>query len=100
MPASFGRCSQSRTPGSFVAMVPNGPRFSSGRFGFGSKVSIWLGPPVIQRRMTLLPLEAADFAMARCCNSAGSDSPATPASPAFRTLRRVASVNPSRIVGA
>ena len=43
-----------RTPGSCVWMTPNGPRFSSGRSGLGSQVSIWLGPPAIHSRMTLL----------------------------------------------
>ena len=36
-------------------MTPNGPRFSSGRSGLGSQVSMWLGPPAIHSRMTLLP---------------------------------------------
>ena len=52
--ACFGRCSQSKTPGSLVGMTPNGPRFWSGRSGLGSQVSMWLGPPAIQSRMTAL----------------------------------------------
>ena len=38
--AILGRCSQKSTPGSFVRMTPNGPRFSGGRSGFGSQVSM------------------------------------------------------------
>src|SRR5262249_18651171 len=33
--ACFGMCSQNWTPGSLVEMTPNGPRFWSGRPGFG-----------------------------------------------------------------
>jgi len=37
--AIFRKSSHNRTPGIRVGMVPNGPRYSSGAFGFGSKVS-------------------------------------------------------------
>ena len=50
----LGQVLASETPGSLVGMTPNGPRFWSGRSGFGSKVSMWLGPPAIQSRMTAL----------------------------------------------
>ena len=33
-------------------MVAYGPRISAGASGFGSHVSIWLGPPESQNRMT------------------------------------------------
>ena len=52
--ACFGRYSHSRTPGRAVAIVPNGPRISRGASGLGSHVSMWLGPPVIHNRITLL----------------------------------------------
>lgn len=56
--ACFGRCSQMIVPGSFVCVTPNGPRFMYGRSGFGSQVSMWLGPPAIHSRITLLPVFA------------------------------------------
>ena len=40
------------TPGSLVGITPKGPRFWSGRSGLGSQVSMWLGPPAIQSRIT------------------------------------------------
>ena len=36
--------------------MPNGPRTSAGAAGFGSQVSMWLGPPPIQYRMTAVSL--------------------------------------------
>src|SRR5438876_7241515 len=39
-------------PETFVGMALNSPRISWGASGLGSNVSIWLGPPPIQRRMT------------------------------------------------
>ena len=79
--ACFGRCSQMRTPGSLVGMTPNGPRFSSGRSGLGSQVSMWLGPPAIQSRMTLLlpPIgRPASDARARLPEQAGQAQPGQP----------------------
>ena len=40
-----GRCSQTRIPGTLVAIEPNAPRTSAGACGFRSTVSMWLGPP-------------------------------------------------------
>src|SRR5262249_52295987 len=48
--ANRGRYSQNRTPGMPVGMVPNGPPV--GMPGLGSKVSIWLGPPLISTKIT------------------------------------------------
>src|SRR5437016_617058 len=48
--ASFGRCSLMRIPLTEVSISLNGPPV--GWPGLRSKVSIWLGPPVIQRKMT------------------------------------------------
>src|SRR5262249_60609372 len=50
--ACRGRCSQRRTPGTLVGIVPNGPRTSAGASGLGSHVSMWLGPPDSQNRIT------------------------------------------------
>ena len=100
--ACFGRCSQKKTPGSRVGMTPNGPRFWSGRSGLGSQVSIWLGPPAIQSRMTaLFPATGrpASDARARRRSRSGRLSPAIPARPALSMLRRLATTRPSRSRG-
>src|SRR5258706_5941680 len=44
-----GRRSERSMPGTLVPIAPNSPPVA--RPGFGSKVSIWLGPPSIQRTM-------------------------------------------------
>src|SRR5207244_1738699 len=38
-------------PGTFVLMVPYGPRMLTGAPGFGSNVSRWLGPPLRKMKM-------------------------------------------------
>src|SRR5262249_53873080 len=38
--------------GTLVRMGRKGPRISAGASGFRSKVSMWLGPPLAQNRMT------------------------------------------------
>src|SRR5688572_18811419 len=49
--AKRGKCSLIRMPGMEVSMGRNSPRISAGASGLGSNVSMWLGPPAIQRRM-------------------------------------------------
>ena len=46
---------QRARPAACVRIVENGPRISRGASGLTSQVSMWLGPPVIHSRMTLLP---------------------------------------------
>ncbi len=87
--AVSGKCSQTRTPGSFVAIDPKGPRISEGASGFGSHMSRWLGPPESQIRITLVfrvpsPAEAA---VAWRRNSPGTERPARPESPVCRNPR-------------
>ena len=97
--AILGRCSQICTPGILVLMGLNDPRIRSGWSGFISQVSMWLGPPVIQSRMTLLLLLMglpAFAASARACSRLGTVSPAMPARPAFSMLRRLTTCSPSR----
>ena len=85
--ASRGRCSLIRMPGTAVSIALNSPPLAWP--GLGSKVSIWLGPPVIQSRMH-------DLRRAGCpAASAASDSiqpevekPTTPAAASFRAWRR------------
>ena len=47
--AIFGRCSLILMPGTLVSISLNGPPLAWP--GLRSKVSIWLGPPVIHSRM-------------------------------------------------
>ena len=92
--ACIGRCSQNRTPGRRVAIVPNGPRTSAGASGLGSHMSRWLGPPESQKTMTdfgppprLVPPEGAAASAWSRINWA-ADNPATPESPARKNHRR------------
>ncbi len=85
--ASRGRCSLIRIPGTAVSIALNSPPLAWP--GLGSKVSIWLGPPVIQSRMHDLRRDGCPAA------SAASDSiqpevekPTTPAAASFRAWRR------------
>src|SRR5262245_34877090 len=73
-------------PGTLLGCTPNSPRYSAGAFGFGSHISMWLGPPRIQRMMTDLfePLAALDWHLSRSARH----SPAAPNTPAFKKLRR------------
>ena len=48
----IGSMSESMIPGTLVGPTPNSPRYSTGAFGFGSHISIWLGPPRIHRMIT------------------------------------------------
>ena len=50
--ACSGKCSHTRRPGTLVSIVPKGPRISPGASGLGSHVSMWLGPPESQKRIT------------------------------------------------
>ena len=43
-------------PSTFVSMAPNSPRMLEGASGFGSQMSMWLGPPWRKSRMTDLAL--------------------------------------------
>src|SRR3954464_4497242 len=62
--ASSGTCSVKRTPGRVVGTVPNSPRTSAGASGLGAKVSWWLGPPCIHRRMQLTDFPPAGGCLA------------------------------------
>ncbi len=68
-------------------MGENGPRISTGIFGFMSQVSNWLGPPESQIWMTdvgfLVPAVGAANALV------DNDSPAIPVIPACRNQRRL-----------
>src|SRR5262245_41099801 len=99
MAAHLGRYSQMRTPGNLVGIDANGPRISLGISGLTSQVSMWLGPPAIQSRITLL-LRGLGLpcltASARICSNPGKLNPARPARLAFNMLRRLKTVRPSR----
>jgi len=89
--------------GTDVEIVSNGPRISLGASGFGSHISMWLGPPRIQRRMTFLvcfgllmifaPTGAAPAAafvapLASARSKSASDKPPRPIIPNCKKLRR------------
>src|SRR5690242_11942559 len=89
--ACSGRCSLTRMPGTLVGMEANGPRTSAGASGLGSHMSIWLGPPDSQKRIT-------DFfcfgdALAAAGSQFGSDIAPRPARPVCKNQRR----EPTRI---
>ena len=61
-----GRYSHTWRPVTLLAIGRNGPPV--GRPGFMSKVSIWLAPPFIHRRMQCLPRFVASAAIAASAN--------------------------------
>src|SRR5437660_6642834 len=76
--AIFGRYSLMRMPGTAVGMSLNGPPLTCP--GFMSKVSNWLGPPVIHRRMhAFLRFGWAAASFARASNHPETQQLATPA---------------------
>ena len=88
--ACSGSSSPNWTPGRLVAIAPNGPRKPPGASGLGSQVSMWPGPPLSQKRMTLVSLPGAVAAPAsRSRSSSGRARPPRPSTPAWRKLRRV-----------
>src|SRR5262249_39754145 len=75
---SLGRCSLIWMPGTAVGMALYGPPLTWP--GFRSKVSIWLGPPVIHRRMqAFLRFGCAAASLARASNHPAALQLATPA---------------------
>ena len=50
--ACSGRCSLISMPGTFVVIGLNSPRNSAGASGLRSYMSMWLGPPASQSRIT------------------------------------------------
>ena len=85
--ARFGKCSLRNRPGVEVAIVLNGPPF--GCSGFGSNVSVWLGPPFIQSRMQFrLRRGSPAAAEARRGNQPEVENPSVPAMIACKYWRR------------
>src|SRR5215212_6963245 len=83
--AIFGSNSEIRMPATFVEI---GLKLL---LGFGSQVSMWLGPPSNQKRITALALafgRASDCAAAE--RASRRESPRKPSDPALIKLRRVA----------
>src|SRR4051812_29133359 len=86
--ANCGRCSLILMPGTLVLIGLKGPPLSVP--GLRSKVSLWLGPPSIHKRMQdLVFLFWAAAPWARTLNQPDSDRPLTPAAASFRASRRV-----------
>src|SRR5690242_10933315 len=75
-------------PGVRVAMVRYGPRISVEASGLGSQVSIWLGPPDSQKRMTAFGSREAFGVDARSRKVSASVNPANPARPICKNQRR------------
>src|SRR6516162_6941479 len=87
-PATFGKISAILIPEAFVAIGLNGPRTSSGALGFGSKVSMWLGPPT---RKSMMQFTSASGRFAPCSarSNDGRVRPSGMSAPAWRKSRRV-----------
>src|SRR5262249_16655072 len=86
--AIFGRCSLIIRPGAEVCRSWNGPPV--GVPGLRSKVSIWLGPPSIHKRMhERLRLGARAASAASAGGQPDRPGPSTPAADSFSHSRRV-----------
>jgi hypothetical protein len=88
--ASLGKLPPKVTPGSRVFISPVALRMPSGADIFGSKVSIWLGPPCRKRKMTEQSRTGcrASAARARAASSPGSVRPPRVRLPIWRKARR------------
>ena len=76
------RCSEKRTPSSFVSIDPSAPRYSTGANGFGSNVSCADQPP--GRKMWI----------SDCATAVGATMPGVEVC-AARSLKKSPSVSPS-----
>src|SRR5207249_607504 len=68
-----------------VRIGRNGPRYSLGASGLRSKVSSWLGPPHIQKRITEV---GGGVAAPRAATTSASVSPPSARLPTRKKLRR------------
>src|SRR6476659_6971199 len=89
--AIFGRCSLISVPRALVSIGLNSP--APLLSGLRSRVSLWLGPPSIQRRMQRLAFafELAGDSSARAARTfiqPENEAPNTPAADSFRKSRR------------
>lgn len=96
--ASRGKYSQKWAPGTLVGTVPNGPPV--GAPGLGSKVSNWLGAPLIRTKMTRLAgLRTREGEVGGCATAApaaaAAPSPAA-AAPLTNCLREIQSRSRAR----
>src|SRR5438105_3412549 len=90
--AIFGRCSEICTPDTLVAIGLNSP--ASLVPGFMSKVSLWLGPPSIHKRMHDLVFARASAARAASgASQPDSDGASTPSDDRRRKSRREKELN-------
>src|SRR5881628_1312434 len=88
--------SLSQIPGTFERSVLNSPRMFEGASGFGSQISMWLGPPCRKTRMTdfaeLKPRAPSNRdAPCACCHwkKFARFKPKRPTEPTRRSSRRV-----------
>src|SRR5204863_180578 len=93
----IGSMSESWMPFTLVLATPNSPRYSTDASGFGSHMSMWLGPPRIHRMMTegcrVCAARSGDqattgVARASLRSRSASVSPAVPSMPALTKSRR------------
>src|SRR6185312_3841732 len=76
-------------PGTLVLIGLNSPRISAGSFGLRSYISMWLGPPACQIRITDRRGELEDDWAARRRSKPGSVRPPRARLPTFRNERRL-----------
>src|SRR5262249_30545775 len=84
--AILGRCSQILTPGVSVCVSLKVPPLAVP--GFKSKVSIWLGPPFIHKRMHDLRRGSGADASARPSSHPEAEPPSTPSAESLNQSRR------------
>src|SRR5712692_4002683 len=96
--ASSGMTSLSEMPGTIDLIGLNSPRTFEGASGFGSQISMWLGPPWRKTRMTdlarpqpdlPLALSGAEAALACKRRTSARLTPRMPAPPTRRNSRRL-----------
>src|SRR5262249_8986053 len=86
--ATFGKCSLISTPSAAVLIGLNSP--APLLSGLRSQVSLWLGPPSIQRRVhdLALPVPPAGAGLGRSRSHPDGGGGETPAAASFSTSRR------------
>src|SRR6266700_3877396 len=102
--ASSGMTSLSEMPGTIDLIGLNSPRTFEGASGFGSQISMWLGPPWRKTRMTDLARPQPDFPLALSGAEAAlackrrTSARLTPRMPAPPTRRNSRRLKPSHVL--
>src|SRR5438034_7311017 len=100
--ASLANVPPNVIPGVLVATSPVALRTSAGACILGSKVSIWLGPPCMNRKMTALSVSnrCASVPLLSAGKSEASDRPPNPRLPIRRNWRRPNRASPTVSMGS